>query len=209
MSADDTPWPLPEQISCGPVQSGCPAAPFPTQAEFNHARWCSGCQFVLTDFARVAHLVYNLVLTGGINAPLPTEQGRAPAVVSTGDRYETSGFDTSVSRECYINGIKRCVPLKIFRRFHSLTAQHHIPFPANQLFLVPSSERLTIPEADVRLLTAIVLLPHMGIEGVLQTFRGIPLMTSVPTKPCSPICTENIWQLIPTFNYSVESRSKG
>ncbi|KAG3001806.1 hypothetical protein PC121_g8350 [Phytophthora cactorum] len=48
-----------------------------------------------------------------------------------------SPFETTLRRECTINGIPRCIPLGTFCRFQALATTNHVPFPVNRLFLNP------------------------------------------------------------------------
>ncbi|KAE9270124.1 hypothetical protein PF008_g30693, partial [Phytophthora fragariae] len=69
----------------------------------------------------------------------------------------------------------------------ALATTNRIPFPVNRLFLKPAdSGLLTIPDADVRLITALLRLPHMGIEGVLRIFRGQTSTDPRPNKALRP-----------------------
>eukprot|EP00644_Phytophthora_capsici_P018706 jgi/Phyca11/132623/e_gw1.193.5.1 len=124
----------------------------------------------MTDFSRVSHLIRNRFLNPN-DVSTPNLVQNAPREVHTTARTEKSPFDTALHRGCKVNGLSRCVPLGIFRRFQTLAAKHHIPFPVNRIFLTPSTPQFIIPEIDVRFLTAIIRIPSVGIEGVLEIFR--------------------------------------
>ncbi|KAG6944311.1 hypothetical protein JG687_00017939 [Phytophthora cactorum] len=44
-----------------------------------------------------------------------------------------SPFETTLRRECTINGIPRCIPLGTFCRFQALATTNHVPFPVNRI----------------------------------------------------------------------------
>ncbi|OWZ15890.1 LOW QUALITY PROTEIN: hypothetical protein PHMEG_00010396 [Phytophthora megakarya] len=97
------------------------------------------------------------------------------------DKSTIGNYYRSNHRVYVVNGITRCVPLGIFRRFQQ--TKHHI-FPVNRVFLKPSSAQLTIPVDDA--IQAIIRLPDVGIEGALSSFRGQTPKDQRPNKVLWP-----------------------
>ncbi|KAG1699749.1 hypothetical protein DVH05_012640 [Phytophthora capsici] len=85
-----------------------------------------------------------------------------------------------------MNGAPRCVPRETFRSFQALAKKHRIPFPVNRIFLKPITTRFVITVVDVRLRAALVPVSHIGIEGVLQVFRGRTSTDQRPNKALRP-----------------------
>ncbi|OWZ06570.1 LOW QUALITY PROTEIN: hypothetical protein PHMEG_00021154 [Phytophthora megakarya] len=127
--------------------------------------------------------------------------------VTTTAQSERSPFDVQIHRESVVNGITRCVPLGIFRRFQQLATKHHI-FSVNRVFLKPSSAQFTIPVDDVRLFTAITRLLDMGIESDLLLFRGQTRRDQPSNKALRPKLYRKFWLHTPTFSCSVRSLNK-
>eukprot|EP00644_Phytophthora_capsici_P008024 jgi/Phyca11/125482/e_gw1.58.171.1 len=140
----------------------------------------------MTGFTRISHLVRNRYLDFRSDSILAFSSQPAPGSITTSARFLASPFDTTLSGECIINGTTRCVPLGTFRSFGALAKKNHIPFPVNRIFVKFATARLTIPEVDVRLLTALVRVPHTGIEGVLRIFRGQTSSDQRPNKALRP-----------------------
>ncbi|EGZ23288.1 hypothetical protein PHYSODRAFT_295746 [Phytophthora sojae] len=110
-----------------------------------------------------------------------------PLHVDTTARSERSQFDTAIRRECFINGIRRCVPLGVFRAFQAVATRHHLAFPINHVFLCPGPGKLTIPHVDAQLISAIIRIPHVGIAGAMRLFRG---QTSHDDRPNKALRTQ-------------------
>lgn len=187
-SSDTNPWPLLELISSDPIRNGCPFTPMTTLQEYDYIQWQRRWSMVLMDFERVAHIIRNRFLqyhdhTSTCQKPCVHP---VPASVNTAAREESSVFSTAVDRTCTINGIQRCVPLGVFRRFQALAVGNHISFPVNRVFVLPTTDQFSIPAVDVRLLTAILKLPNMGIEGTLRLFRGQTSRDQRPNKALRP-----------------------
>ncbi|ETI34057.1 hypothetical protein F443_19361 [Phytophthora nicotianae P1569] len=140
----------------------------------------------MTDFTRILHLVRSRFLGFGTAVIHPLSSQSEPETINTSVRHLPSLFDMAISRQCIINGTTRCVPLGTFRSFQTIAKKHHIPFPVNRVFLKPTTPRLNIPVVDVRLITALIPVPHIGIEGVLPIFRGQTSQDQRPNKALRP-----------------------
>ncbi|EEY63654.1 uncharacterized protein PITG_02120 [Phytophthora infestans T30-4] len=108
------------------------------------------------------------------------------STVDTQARTERSPFDNDIRRECVVRGIKRCVPPDVLRKFQAVASTHRLSFPLNRIFRNPTGDRLTLPFEDIRFLSAVVQLPHMGIEGTLRVFRGQTSRDDRPNKALRP-----------------------
>ncbi|OWZ02848.1 LOW QUALITY PROTEIN: hypothetical protein PHMEG_00025522 [Phytophthora megakarya] len=178
--ATDTECPLLDYQSHDPFARGCPPVLPVAYADYALAQWQVRWSLVLLDFARVAHLVQHRFLRRHSDVlPLPVSPDASRSTVDTSARAERAPFDSSVHRECVINGITRCVPLGVFRLFQTLAATNHLPFQSTGK---PIEGCLSLPFEDIRFLTEVVRLPQLDIEGTLRIFRGQTSRDGRPNK---------------------------
>ncbi|KAE9034761.1 hypothetical protein PR001_g9602 [Phytophthora rubi] len=143
-------------------------------------------RLVMTDYKRIADVVRARFLPEFQPPPPPFPSAQWPPSVSTPARFQASPFDSCVDRSCSVNGIARCVPLGVFRRFQDIATSQGICFPVNALFLRPPPGQLSVPDADVQFLSALVRLPQIGINGTLSLFRGQTPRDQRPNKALRP-----------------------
>ncbi|KAG3175701.1 hypothetical protein PC128_g17623 [Phytophthora cactorum] len=175
LSADSTAWPLPPSVSSRPIQLDCPQVPNQSSVSADHSHWGRCWAILMADYKRVEHLVQNNFVNHAYNeSSLPdiAEPDTAAPYADTTARCESSPFDSNVSHECTVNGLKRCVPSGKFRTFQALAATHNISFPMDDVFLKPEVRRYQIPHAAVQVLSALVQLLSMSISKTLKIFRG-------------------------------------
>ncbi|KAG6950182.1 hypothetical protein JG688_00014271 [Phytophthora aleatoria] len=95
LSADNTAWSLPPSAS-------------------NHSHWRPCWVIVMADYKRVEHLVQNRFVNHAYNeSSLPdiAEPDTAAPYVDTTARCESLQFDSNVSHECTVNGLKIMCPV--------------------------------------------------------------------------------------------------
>ena len=103
---------------------------------------------------------------------------------STRARSLRSQFDSRAVRTCTYLGRERCVPFDVLQRFRAKARELAIPFNKD-LFLKPLTERLSLPQVDIRFLDRVI--QCIGIADTMRLFRG---QTTTDPRPNKALCPQ-------------------
>lgn len=173
--------------------------------EYDIAQWQARWSLNMVGFGRIKHLVCNRLLQRAVNwsCPGPRPVSPSPATVNTVARFEASQFDSCNIRDCVVNGIRRCLPLGVFRAFQDLALTHNLTFPINRLFRQPL--RLTARSRSQMLASCRWSFNFPPCE--LKVRYEYFVVKHVATRPCDLVCTRNIYARIHSCIYFAPLRN--